>query len=526
MRGKGIIVVAACAFATAVPGAAHAANTFKLDSVSTSSRMSVAVDSAGTGYFAWARSTGSRVIEFCSVPRGGTACQNRQTLSGASLNTATTIGGVRVLLLSSGAALVAVGDGQRLYYWISNAGSPIFPAPGTPTGDIDIRDGALDDFTLNENHLGFVGNRGLLDGFNHEEQGVNQDISATRLLNGRVATSAAGVVAAGWTIAGGGNPDRVHVIPGTNTGGPPHTGVSFGVPVIWEGSQPSVAGGPNSVGGGPYGAMVVSHEGAFGSRQLTARRQANGFGSPTVIASDVAGQIGPYNASYQTSGGEYLVVAHAPSGGIPVRLYRSGDGGATWSCSLVAAASATRGNGPLAVAAAPDGQGWALSHDGGVEVSDLSAISGCTAAAAGTAPAPAGAGAATGTRPVAVAATKALKSLKHKDRKYTLLGPPTCVPRGQQLPLKIKVDPIKKKASAAKKKKKSSSPPPQGVAFVFVGEKKKDKKSPFSTLFPTTKVPPTKYKVSAILQFRRLVGTTKQRRKPVEKTIRGDVVIC
>ena len=78
----------ACAIVGVAPGSAGAVNVFTLDS-SPDGRAGVAVDSAGTGYFAWEHKETSTndVTQFCKVARGG-KCTNPIVLATPPLNPA------------------------------------------------------------------------------------------------------------------------------------------------------------------------------------------------------------------------------------------------------------------------------------------------------------------------------------------------------------------------------------------------------------------------------------------------------
>src|ERR1700674_4862034 len=64
------------ALAAAMPGTASAVNSFTLDTSSNAGSAAIAVDGAGTGYFAWRHpQSPADVAMFCKVARGGT-CAN------------------------------------------------------------------------------------------------------------------------------------------------------------------------------------------------------------------------------------------------------------------------------------------------------------------------------------------------------------------------------------------------------------------------------------------------------------------
>jgi hypothetical protein len=386
------------ALAVAVPGSAGAANIFTLDS-SPDSFAGQAVDSAGTGYFAWEHkvSGGPDVTMFCAAARMqlGT-CANPIVLPAPPLNSPpynSTAVSAAFPVLGGGSIVYVVGArfvASDVVVWKSTDGGVTFgPAAqvaqsgayaGTNPSDVLA---APSGFYLSSHNPGLnftsVPSTGT-------GPAAGADLTPTGGLT-NIADSTLGLAGGGAT----GNPvEAFNMLNGSQprtinfrryTGpGDPNTTANWAAPAqVTTGTLPSLAGGPK-------GLFLVSEDSAAGNyTQVNVRKyNGSGFGAPVTLQGDTSGDNAGRMFQTPTSG-RLLVAWQGPTradGASDIRLYVSTDGGVTFTpVGDIAAGTPFYAIGPdsIRVGAADDGQGYVsfLDYGGGnsfLRVADLTPI--------------------------------------------------------------------------------------------------------------------------------------------------------
>jgi hypothetical protein len=359
----------ALASALAVPATASARNSFILDT-SPDSFAALAVDSTGTGYFAWeSKVAGSDdVTKFCKVVRGGT-CTGPITLPTPPLNPApydSTQVTAAFPILGAGSTVYVVGPrfvAADVVVWTSTDGGATFgPATqvapsgaykGTNATDV-LPVGSSFDISSHNPGLDFTSVPTTGGGADLTPTGGSTNISGSAL------GLASGSPVEAFSRLNGGQPQTVDFTAYTGTGDP-NSSANWSAPaLVTNGILPSLAGGSK-------GLFLASQDASGGTYvPLNVRKYTpgTGFGAPVTLQTDTnddnAGHI------FQTpASGELFVAwqgATLPDGSTPVRLYSSTDGGATFTdVGAIGQGTPNFALGPdsIRLAAADDGQGFA-----------------------------------------------------------------------------------------------------------------------------------------------------------------------
>jgi hypothetical protein len=388
-----VALSAALALGAALPSAASARNSFTLDT-SPDSFAALAVDSAGTGYFAWERKLAGAddATVFCKVVRGG-ACTSPVVLPTPPLNPAP------YDRTQVSAAFPVLGDGSTVYVvgpryvaadvvvWTSTDGGATFgPAVQVAESGAYLGSNATDvlqtgsSFAISSHNPGVnftavpAAGAGPAHGADLTPPGGSTNITGSAL--GLVAGNPVEV----FSRANGAQPQTIHLTSFSGSGDP-NAAANWSAPAqVSSGTLPSLAGGPSGLflasqdaAGSIYGPVHVRKLGAGGT-----------FGPPVTVQSDTTGD----NAGriFQTPASGQLLVAwqgtDLPDGGTPVRLYRSTDAGSSFTrVGDIGEGAPTYAIGPdsIRLAAADDGQGFAtfIDYGGGhsnLRVADFSPI--------------------------------------------------------------------------------------------------------------------------------------------------------
>lgn len=377
-----------CALGVTLPSIAAAAHTFVLDT-SPAGPAGEAVDSAGTGYFAWEHNMAGNVTEthFCKVARGGT-CTSPVTLPTPPLNAApfnSTDVSAAFPVLGTGSTVYVVGPryvAGDVVVWTSTDGGATFgPAVQvTASGSYGGTDptsvlAAGGGFYISSHNPGLffdsVPSAGLAPapGADLTPSGGETNMAASTL--GLAGGGATGSPVEAYAMLNSGSPETID-FRAQNGSGAPNDPATWGAPVqVAAGILPSLAGGPK-------GLFLASQDAANGTYVPVNVRKyaAGGFGAPVTLSSDTsfdnAGSIFETPVS-----GELLVAWQGTSlsdGGTGIRLYRSTDGGTVFtSLGDVSEGAPNFAIGPdsIHVAAADDGQGFVTFIDSGGGQSNL-----------------------------------------------------------------------------------------------------------------------------------------------------------
>jgi hypothetical protein len=390
MRRRALLGVLGLTFAlvAAMPGVASAANLFTLDTNPAAGAFApVAVDSAGTGYFAWEHNGGSapNLTMFCKVPRGGT-CANPIVLPTppAGFGGATNVD-AGFPVLGSGQTVYVVGPrfiAQDVVVWTSTDGGITFGPPARfPSGvsagsnPTDVLAAPLGGFYISSHNPGLT--------FTSVPPSAGPapvtDLTPTPQALTNIGDSTLGLAATGnpveaFDMLNGGQPQTINFRSYSGTSWNPASEVT-------QGTQPSLAGGPS-------GLLLVSEDldAAGHYTQINVRKYAtgSGFGAPvatlqTDTSYDNGGRI------FQTPGGRVLVAWQGQpraGGGVAIRLYDSANGGAFTRVGDVAEGAPSDAIYLIRLAAANDGQGFVSFHEIGsglLRVADLTQIKSATA---------------------------------------------------------------------------------------------------------------------------------------------------
>jgi hypothetical protein len=356
-------VVAACLIAGATAGPAGAVNAFTLDHAPDGGA-GVAVDSAGAGYFAWEHkaSPANDVTEFCKVARGAT-CTNPVVLPTPPLN------GAPYNSIDVSAAFPVLGPGATVYVVGPRYVAQVVPSGGfqgsNPT-DVLAAGGGFDISSINPG-VNFTSTPTPTTGADLTPPG-----GLTNITDSSLGLAAGNPVEAYSRLDT--NPDSIE-FRGYSGTGDVNDAANWSAPAhVTDGELPRLAGGA-------IGALF---------RQVNVRRYTPGagFGRPVTLQSDTpTDNIG---SMFQTPTSGQLLVAwqgtDQPNGGIGIRLYRSIDGGASFSAvGAVAQGTPNWAADALRMAAAADGKGFLTFVEGGggqslLQVADLNPIDPLTVA--------------------------------------------------------------------------------------------------------------------------------------------------
>ncbi len=390
------VAFVACAIVGVAPGSAGAVNVFTLDS-SPGGRAGVAVDSAGTGYFAWEHeeTSSSDVTQFCKVPRGG-KCTNPIVLPTPPLNPApfdSTDVSAAFPVLGGGSTVYVVGPryvaGDVVVWTSTNGGSSFGPAEqvtqsgayqGTDPTDV-LLSGA--NFFVSSHNPGLYFTSVQSGSTTTHDADLTPANGSTNMTGSTLGLAGGGPYGSpveAFSMLNGGQPQTIGYRSYNGTGDP-NDAANWSAPAqVTAGILPSLAGGPK-------GLFLASQDAANGTYTPVNVRKyvpGSGFGPPVTLqtsSSDVnAGNM------FETPGsGQLLVAWQGPTlsdGGAGIRLYRSTNGGASFaSVGDVAEGTPNYAVYPdsIRVAAADDGQGFlSFLDDGGgqelLRVADLNPI--------------------------------------------------------------------------------------------------------------------------------------------------------
>jgi hypothetical protein len=385
----------------AAAGPAGAVNVFTLDTNPAAGFAAVALDSAGTGYFAWQHkdaSTGNPVPMFCKVARGGT-CANPILLPTAPVGFGGgTAADAAFPVLGSGQTVYVVGPRfiqQDVVVWTSTDGGVTFGA-ATKTTQSGVSEGSDPTDVLAPPSGGFYissHNPGLaFTGVPASGVGLAPvtDLSPPGGTANAIGDSTLGLAGGGtfgnpveaWTMFTGGQPFTVNFRSAT---GDPNSLAN------WSATSQVSTGKLSSLAGGPSGLFLASQDidAAGHYTQVNVRKYTpgSGFGTPvktlqTDTSSDNGGRI------FQTPGGRVLVAWQGPpraDNGVAIRLYDSTTTGGASFTKVGDVAEGTPGYAivDFRVAAADDGQGFVSFREFGggntfLRVADLTPIKSAT----------------------------------------------------------------------------------------------------------------------------------------------------
>lgn len=382
------------ALGTALPSAASARNSFVLDTAP-DSFAALAVDSAGTGYFAWERKlSGTQdTTVFCKVVRGGT-CTSPLVLPTPPLNPAprdSTLVSAAFPVLGAGSTVYIVGPryvAADVVVWTSTDGGATF-GPAVQVA----QSGAY----LGSNPTDVLASGGSFDISSHNP-GLNftsvpasgsgpasgADLTPAGGLT-NIADSALGLASGNPVEAfarlNGAQPQTISTT-GYSGAGDPNSAANWSAPAqVASGTLPSLAGGPS-------GLFLASQDAAAGGiyGPVNVRKYSGGgsFGPPVTVQSDTTGDNAGRIFQTPTSGQLLLAWqgANLSDGGTAVRLYRSTDAGASFARVGDIGEGTPNyaiGSQSIRLAAADDGQGFAtfLDYGGGntlLRVADFNPI--------------------------------------------------------------------------------------------------------------------------------------------------------
>jgi hypothetical protein len=394
------VLALSLALAVAMPGAASAKNIFTLDTNPASGAFAaVAVDGAGTGYFAWEHNGGSapNVTMFCKVARGGT-CTNAVTLPTPPPGFG---GGSHVdagfPVLGSGSTVYVVGPRfieQDVVVWTSTDGGVTFgPAAqvaqtsaymgnSSPTDVLAALTGGFYVSTHNPG-LSFISvpasGAGPTSSADLTPPGGLTNISDSTL--GLAGGGTTGTPVEAFSMLNGGQPQTINFRVQSGAGDPNDAASWGAASQVTSGILPSLAGGPSGLFLASEDTDAAGHYTQVHVRKYTA---GAGFGAPVATLQsdtsfDNAGRM------FQTPGGRLLVAWPGPTasdGVTPIRLYDSTDGGKSFPMvGDVAAGTPFNAiyQASIRIAAADSGFGYVSFNESGggntfLRVADLTPI--------------------------------------------------------------------------------------------------------------------------------------------------------
>jgi hypothetical protein len=392
------------AVAVALPASAGAANIFTLDTNPASGAFAaVAVDSAGTGYFAWQHNVpgSDNTTMFCKVARGGT-CANPIVLPTAPVGFG---GGTAVdagfPVLGSGSTVYVVAPRfiqQDVVVWTSTDGGITF-GPATQVAQThaykgnsnptDVLASPSGGFYVSAHNpgLSFISvpssGTGPPSSADLTPMGGLTNISGSTL--GLAGGGSFGNPVEAFSMLNGGQPSTINFT-NYSGAGDPNDATKWAAPTqVTSGELPSLAGGPS-------GLFLASEDidGAGHYTQVNVRRYTpgSGFGAPIVaLQGDTSGDN--VGRIFQTPAGRVLVAWPGPTradGVTPIRLYKSTDGGNSFP-RVGDVAEGTPFNAiypaSMRVAAADDGLGYISFQEYGggqnfLRVADLNPVKAVT----------------------------------------------------------------------------------------------------------------------------------------------------
>ena len=452
-----LVGAALCAFA---PGAS-AATSFN---VGTGSDPDVAVDGAGNAHIVW-EANPATTINYCRVPRGATTCDLTRVLDppGEGIGRST-----YVFAPSANTVVVATHRSDELNYTFTSAD--------------------------NGNSFGAPAENGTLDWEGGAVYGPGASVSGVSPSGRTYQRAGAGVGSASTTFSPGfnglygavallGTAPFVVTSDGANTtfyrhsgSGEPNHAATWNPPVgiTPAGSTPRLAGGSAGL------AMIYTVSTPENASELHARKfDGSNFGPATVLTTLDAIE---YDLVTDASGRFHALWNE--NGVLPNEIrYSSSADGSTWSApETVLKGDAVDALFNSQVAAAPDGQGFAVfdqnSAGGSIVVTPLAPrdpLPGSTPSPGGGTTGGPGTGTPTpSTTPVATATVG--------DQELSLFGPTACVQPPEKVTLRV-TSKRKKKLARSKRVKIAS------VVFQVDKTKKKDKKAAFKAAFSTATFP-------------------------------------
>ncbi len=370
--------VIACVIAGVAPSSAGAVNRFTLDS-SPASRAGVAVDSAGTGYFAWEHNAadGNTVTEFCKVPRGG-GCPSPIVLPTPPLNPApfnSTDVSAAFPVLGAGSTVYVVGPryvAGDVVVWTSTDGGLSF-GPAAQVTKSGAYAGTDPTAVLLAGTGFFISshNPGLNFIATQADPSSGADLTppgGSTNMTGSTLGLASGNPVEAFSMLNGSQPQSIGFRSYSGNGDPNDAANWSGPSQVTNGILPSLAGGPK-------GLFLASQDAANGTYTPVNVRKYTpgaGFGAPIATLQTDPSDVNAGNIFETPGSGQLLVAWQAPTrpdGGAGISLYRSTNGGASFaSVGDVAEGTPNFSIYPdsIRIAAADDGQGFlSFLDDGG-----------------------------------------------------------------------------------------------------------------------------------------------------------------
>ncbi|MEA2123293.1 MAG: hypothetical protein QOI80_75 [Solirubrobacteraceae bacterium] len=388
-----LALTAALALVAALPSAASARNSFTLDT-SPDGFAALAVDAAGTGYFAWERavSPSDDATVFCKVARGAT-CTSPVVLPTPPLNPPphdSTLVSAAFPVLGAGSTVYVVGPryvAADVVVWTSTDGGASFgPAEQVAQSGAYLGSNPTDvlatgsSFAISSHNPGLNFTSVPASGAGPATGADLTPPDGSTNITGSALGLAGGNPVDAFSRANGAQPQTIDVT-GYSGSGDPNASANWSAPSqVTAGTLPSLAGGPSGLflasqdlTGDVYGPVHVRKYAADGS-----------FGPPVTVQSDTSGDNAGRISQTPTSG-QLLVAwqgATLADGGTGVRLYRSTDAGGSFArVGDIGEGAPNYAIGPdsIRLAAADDGQGFAtfIDYGGGksnLRVADFSPI--------------------------------------------------------------------------------------------------------------------------------------------------------
>jgi hypothetical protein len=328
----------------------------------------VAVDGAGTGYFAWNHHLAGLedAVELCVLPRGASACSNTVELRPGG----STFSPPYVFVPSPGVVWVLAAnqpspDATLLY--VSNDGGKSFGAPTpvgglAPSGDAILGPGpaisVVTDVVTGTTNF----QRDATDG---SATGRGTSIG-TDEYGGTIGLFMGQPVVAYWDFNSG-VPNHVDYTAYKGSG-------DYNSAASWTAPAPVAAGSNTRIASGPAG-LFLMYQSDAPHHYFVRKYTGTGFGPPVDIAGVENGNV---NAFFEDGAGRLHAVWSLSSGAL---RYTASLDGVQWA-PAVTAATDTAGIYHVKEAVAPDAKGWAVwdanSATGSVKVAplDYAALSG------------------------------------------------------------------------------------------------------------------------------------------------------
>jgi hypothetical protein len=330
----------------------------------------VAVDSAGTGYFAWNHQlTGNEdAVDVCVLPRGAGACAHTVELRPGQSAFAPPF----VFLPSPGVVWIVTntccGPNKTLLY-VSNDGGQSFGAPTqvgqlAPSGDAILGPGGaislVTDVVTGTTNFQRDATDGSTTGTG-TSIGTDEYGGTIGLFNGQP-------VVAYWDFNSG-VPDHVDYTAYRGSG-------DYNSAASWTAPAPVAAGQNTRIASGPAGLFLMYQSNNPGhNHYFVSKYTGSGFGPPVDIAGE---ENGNFDAFFEDGAGRLHAVWSMSSGAL---RYTTSPDGVHWGPAVTAATDTTGVYHPREAVAA-DAKGWAVwdanSATGSVKVAplDYAALSG------------------------------------------------------------------------------------------------------------------------------------------------------